>query len=219
MKKMCLFILFFILLIFGSFISYLYIYRSELSSEALSRALSTPVTIEKISFSKNGVSLEKVTVKNPKECSLQPAFSAQAIEISMSWQEIIAAFFSNRRIEIDEIRIEKPFVGIELFKPDGSESNWKFLIHKLANKSKKTQKLFFIHTIEANDISLEVLTRSKNSPVKRIEQIAHIEFKEIAPSSLSQILYQICKESLIQIGQTLKEEKLTESIQNIETAT
>src|ERR1700737_2218187 len=113
MKKWCLFFVLFIVLVVGSYASYLYAYRAEFLSTALSKLFEAPVEIKAITCSSDGITLHKVVVYNPKGSTIQTAFSTPVITITTDWKDALAALFGTRTATLNEIRIEQPLFGIE----------------------------------------------------------------------------------------------------------
>ncbi len=223
MKKWFVFFALFIALVIGSFTFYLYLYRAEFTSTFLSKTLRIPLEIKNISYSGKTITLTDVTIYNPKECAVPAAFSTHTAAIIIDWKELASLLLSSRPTKIHEIRIDKPFFGIEFFDKTGSDSNWKRAIDHILNHehASKEDKTFYVQHVVLNDVEATIYTHLNNgkialSPTPHVStQLAQIEMKQFStthPVTVRQIVCGIARLSLVQIGSSLNETDFVQSI-------
>jgi hypothetical protein len=125
MKKWIIFFASFIFVIAICFSSYLYLYRAEFASNALSKLYGTPVKIQKIRVTQNDIEFQNVTVFNPSEYILQPALQINKVFLKMTPLDALSSIFAEEPITIKKVRISDPQITIET---QDSKNNWKKLL-------------------------------------------------------------------------------------------
>lgn len=150
--------------------------RANLAAQFLSRHLNhVPVTLNALDISKTKASLSKLWIGNPPRSKTKTAFSAEAIEIDADFTKI----FKDPLI-LDEIHLEKIFVGLEFYNAVGTESNWAAILKSKAPK-KKPSRGWLIRRLVLENLTVQV-TQS-NGQVKRYPTIPRLEFRNISSES------------------------------------
>jgi hypothetical protein len=218
MKKWLFFFLTFALLIIICFSSYLYFYRADFLSIALTRLYGTPVKVSKVHLSKHGIKLQNVILYNPTEFTLQPALTAVAIEVKMDLSELPACLIGYRPVVIHKLNVIDPHFGIEMQNAHGTQNNWVVLLNRIVKNCGPAQsgRTFLIESATLRDVTVEIRHRAVSKATKRPPQIDRIDLSEIKhmpAMNMSQVLFLTSKLALRQIGEKLG---LTEFAQSIE---
>ncbi|HXF28806.1 MAG TPA: hypothetical protein VN457_03065, partial [Chlamydiales bacterium] len=139
MKRWICFFALFIVVMVVCFVGYVYMNRAPFLATALSNALETTVKVKSLDFSKQGLQIRNLTIMNPPGCDIKNAFSVDKINVKMDWWEVIKGVsgISKNKIIIDQIKIEKPDMTVELFNATGSDSNWSRILAKLSSDAQK----------------------------------------------------------------------------------
>lgn len=220
MKK---WILFFASFAFGvviCFCSYVYLYRAEFTSAALTKMYGTPVKVSKIRVTSTDIELQNVTVYNPSEYTMQPALSVAKISVKITPRDILVALLGYRQVNIRKVSIVDPLIGIEMINKQGTENNWVPLLNNLAASSDRggAGRTFHIKKLSLNDIAIELKNRSVRKHTKRPPAINRISMgmqDDALPKAVSSILYWVTKQSLEEIGQKLGQAAFTNAISAI----
>lgn len=208
----------FILLALGC---YIYMFSGEIMSTPISRLFGTPVKIEKAEFTKSGIIFKNVVVYNPPQSALPAAFSAMSIEVQMTKKELVDALVFGSQIgHVKKITIDKPVFGIEVFDASGEKNNWIILLNNLVKNStaSHTSHTFHIDKVVLQSIGIELINRTKSNNIEYPPTIASLEIDQIGgpeAMTMDQIINEIARMSLIQIGKNLDERQFSQSIQSL----
>lgn len=177
----------------------------------LSKTLQVQVEIGDIRLTPQTISIDSISIDNPRTFSLPKAFSAELIAIAAPLNRYL-----KDQIEIDTITINNIYLGLEFDSPQGTSGNWTAIMDrtKQGNTSpsttKETSKSVLIHKIIFNNISTELLYRNQGGKPRRLPTIKHMELHEISSEGgapMDQILNSALGEMLKQvfIEQNLKD--------------
>ena len=167
MKRWIAFFALFVALIVVCFVSYVYINRAPFLATALSHALDTEVKVQSIDLSKQGLQIRNLSIKNPPGCDVKNAFSVDKINVKMNWWPLFKGLvgLSAEKIIIDQIKIEKPEMSVELFNTTGSDSNWSRILAKVSNRAQQQktptgERHFAIGKLTINEVKFQLTHHS-----------------------------------------------------------
>lgn len=177
MKRWIIFISVFILLIISVFASYLYFRRTEFTALVLSRALETSVKIKSLDFTRGGVVVKQLKIKNPSGCSDDTAIAVERIDVQLNWTNTFKAIsgIGAKNILVDQIRITAPEVHLELLSAFGDDNNLKRLVSTTEKPTPEpSSRKFEINKLTLTDITVTVKhpafgTTLQPSPIAKIE--------------------------------------------------
>ncbi len=214
MKKWLIFFSAFALVVTICFSSYVYLYRAEFTSAALSKMYGTPVKINRIRVTSTDIELHNVTVYNPSQYSLQPALSLSKVSIKMTPADMIEALIGLTPANIRRISVKDPLVGIELTNAEGTTSNWKDIVTNL-QKNAPGGRTYNVREIMLNDLAIDVKHRAVRKHTQHPPSINRLTMREpdnLEPKTLSQVLYWSTKLALEQIGSHIDQPAFTATI-------
>jgi len=206
MKRWILFSLAFIIVIATSFLSYLYIHRAEFLSQAITKAIDTPVHIKEIAFTHNGLALEDIRIENPTGTKVKNALTVHKLKVKLNFINLLKELtgFGAGKIEITEIKIDKPKMIVELFSIGSSDNNWKKIVDRSSHAQShsavpKSQRRFFIKKFLITNLQLEVKYAIIPEGSIRPSPIAKIELKNLGeeePLTTQELLKAVFQELL-----------------------
>ncbi|MEX0962215.1 MAG: hypothetical protein WDZ28_05115 [Simkaniaceae bacterium] len=198
MKKLLYFILTLLiiaLLITGIVGSFLYINRVSILSNYLSQKMSTEVSIDKINVESGKITIEKVKIANPSGYTLSTALEVETIIFKAPFSQ-----YFKRHIVLDEVSLQKIYIGIEFKNKALTEGNWTVLISNLdtnftttkpkeehkVKKNFRTSRTVFIKKLLFLETYVDLMlyddkTPRKLSPIEKIE-IDNVSSEEGIPT-------------------------------------
>ncbi len=221
MKKWLLFFSLFVIFILLALGCYFYMFSGEIVSTPISRLFGAPVRVEKAEFTKKGIAFKNIVLYNPPNLALQTAFSALSIEVQMSKKELVDALVFGSQIgHIEKITIENPVFGIEVFDASGEENNWKILLNNLVKNStaSHTSRTFHVDKVALRSIGIELMNRTKSNNIEYPLTITSLEIDQLgSPEAITidQIINEIVRMTLVQVGKNLDERQFSHSIQSV----
>lgn len=182
MSKWTLFFLLFICTIFCTFTSYIYTYRTDFLSHALSRELRVQVKMKSVDFSEQGLKVKGVRIHNPTDCALKSALEVDKVTIKMDWFELFKAItgIRSQKIVIKQVKIEKPEMHIEFFSKETQDNNWTRILAILApSKEQPASRQFEIKKLTFSEVKLAVKYDIFPKTIQHSSIIAKIELTNI----------------------------------------
>ena len=163
------------------FMSYLFIQRSEILSEILSKTLAVTVRIKSIDLHKNGLTIKALQIGNPAGCAMKNAFFADRIDVTMNWMQILKGMFSDASVTIDEININNTKMNIELFNIGGSDNNLTRILAQLSDQTNQapSAQQYVIRMLRLTNIQLNVVYHGFIGRSLTPAPIAQIELKNL----------------------------------------
>jgi hypothetical protein len=215
MKKWLFFFFSFAMLILVSFTTYVYMYRAEFLSNALTKLYGTPVRVAKVHLSKRGLKLQQITLFNPPEYIQQPAATAETIDIKMAPDELIAAIFGYRPVKIRKIAIHDPHFSIILQNGSPHDNNWTKIIRALRKNTSTTKLGRKVNVSEfvLNDVSVEIRKRPKSKANSRLPEIPQLDLDASTlprDTPLEQLIYLTTVRALTELTKKIDQPTLIE---------
>lgn len=213
MGRWVIFILSFVLLVIVSFTSYLYIYRADFLSLALTRALETKVHLKAVTLSRHGLYIKSLQIENPPGSKVKKGFSAHDVKIKMRYLELLKAITGvmSNKITIDAIVIEKPTLRMEIYDLNGADNSLKRLIERSAAQNDSlSSRMFMVKKVVITKVQLEVQHHNLPYGSLRPSPIAKFEIKNIGkkqPVSTKELLHTIAKGLLVEAEKELQPKK------------
>lgn len=156
-------------------LSVLYFQTPKIVSHLLTERFKTEVVVKNIKFAKDRLTLERISIKNPKKSQIKDAFFAREVVIKSSLRSITS--------EIDFISFNDVKINVEMYDDSSSNNNWNKILgsHLSSNSDKK----YLIKKLEINNISV-TLTSPKNK-TKNFPKIDSIKLTNVSSSSFDKI--------------------------------
>lgn len=186
-------------------------HRAHYLSRYLSGVLGTPTKIEKLHFKGNDLILEGVHIFNSKKSKLEKAFYTDQIRITTQPKKLFA-----KDIVIEEIKVNAPYIGVELYSADGKENNWSLMINQLTRDGSKetSDKTYLIKSLLLTDVNVHFYNNLTGETIDT-KPIPKLELKNLGsknPMSAKMVLAIIMKEV---VKETTKKEGIPGLIQDI----
>ena len=194
------FFLLFALIILCTFTGYIYTYRAEFLSAELSKALDVQVKIKSIGLTKNGLKIKGLRLHNPPDCTAKNALIIDKILLKTDLSEILKIItgINSDKIFIDQIKIDKPEMNIELFSITGSDNNWKRILAKVAAAKKATSsRQFEVKKVILTNVQLEANFHALPKTILKPAPIEKIELKNVGsghPVDIRAVIHEILKQ-------------------------
>lgn len=183
MNKWILFFSTFILTIALSFAAYLYLYRAEFTSLALSRLYGVPVEVAKVRVTAKDLEFQKITISSPNNS--QPALTARKVKVKITPIYALFAMIGFTPTELEKVTIQDPSITLE---------PWQDLLpnmeHYVAHHPSK--RLFSLKSCLISDLAIQ----SHNKTVSTIHTITLSRPNDGAPQSLPNLIYTITKHAV-----------------------
>lgn len=165
-----------------SFALFIYIgfYKAHFISKSLSKSFNLPVTVESMTLSSRGLILHDVHIENPPGCSMKDAFLGKTVEIRASFFQIIKFMFFpiNSQVSFNEIKVSAPEINIELFTPNGSNSNWMKILSNLSSKNQEASHYFSIGNAIFSDVRTQIIHSHVYKNTMKPPHIGRIQIQE-----------------------------------------
>jgi hypothetical protein len=212
MRRWILFCVVFAVAIGAGFAGYLFVYRAEFLSLAITKAIDTPVYIKRVDFSMNGLTLQGLRIENPAGNTVKNALTVNKLKVKINVIDLLKELtgIGGDKIVIDEIKIDKPKMNVELYSLGSSDNNWKKIVERSSHKhpsEEKTSRRFFIKKFLITNLQLEVKYAIVPEGSLRPSPIAKIELKNIgkdSPLSTQEVLKVVFQELLRRASTDLK---------------
>jgi len=168
-------------------------HRAHYLSRYLSKVLNTPTKIEKLHFKKNDLLIEGVHIFNPKKSKLEEAFATEKIRITTEPKKLFA-----KNIIIEEIVIDAPYIGVELYSADGKQNNWSLMLNQIKSSGSQepSDTTYLIRHLVLTDVNVHIYNNITGETIDS-KPIPKIELKNIGskkPMSSKMLLAAIMKE-------------------------
>ena len=186
MRRWILFYLFLFSAIALGFFSYLFIHRAEFASIILTKTLKTSVRVDEICLSKRGIQVVNFRISNPEGCMLKKAFSTDRISVMLAWRELLKVItgIGASHIELSEIAIHRPYIGLELFNDSGSDNNWKRLFDTLPPSTvTASSRRFSVEKLIITKIRVQMLRRTASLTTINPPVIARLDITKLGENS------------------------------------
>lgn len=172
MKKWLFFFSLFTCMTFGSFLAYLYTYRTEFISQELSKLLKCQVSMKTLRLTSCGITIEGCTAVLKQENTLHPLFSAKKISFCTTPLELVKSFLNIAPAHILRICIEQPTF---------------YVIYNELSEVRQKGRLFFVDQLELVDPIFE-----RQSSVHKLRSPVIITFTQ-KPLCLEEICQEVLK--------------------------
>lgn len=205
MKRLAWYIIALFLLLVISSGAYLWITRVSRVERFLSSQLMAEVTIENVKIGWNKLRIQGLRIENPSQSPLPYAFQADEIFLQMSPFEIW-----EQTIHIDQVKVQNPTLGIQLFNSAGSDNNWaRFLNHFPSGGDRK----FIIKKLSIMNLQFKIIRSNGKElsvptiPLLELDNLG--EKNALTLSQLARVLFQtilhILSNKASQLGPLLDE--------------
>lgn len=138
-----------VLLIILAALVFLWLIKAPIIASYLTKKMRVPVSIERISIWPSETTMLNFKIRNPKGFKSRVAFEAENTRIDYRFKEL----FSDP-IAIDQIILDKIFLGVEFSNPFGTSNNWTEIGKNMPQQ--KSQKRLIIHKLVLTDLSVEI---------------------------------------------------------------
>jgi len=176
-------------------------------SRYLTEMLGTLTVVHGLAANTHSISLKGLEVSNPVGSKVAHAFKANAIILDAPFSTYL-----HKTIHLNELKIDSPTLGIELYNSSGSSNNWSHLLKSLPLSS-GGERHFIIDRLVITNIQFDAL--KANGKRISIPTIPYLEFRNLGSdhplttSELSRIIFQ----SLLSI--VAKEAALSKILNNV----
>ena len=216
MKKWIIFFATFFLIVLICFFSYVYLYRAEFTSYALSRLYGTSVNTSKIRVTGSKLDLFDFTIYNDIKYTMQPALSVAKVVVKITPKQMFKAIFGISPIEISKVKFVDPLVAIEFM----DTNNWAELLQHVANNvdASRQARRYKIQTVTLFDIAVEMKNKAVQKHTIRPAPINKITFKaknETDSLPLDSYIFWATKDSLMAIGNEIGQPEFVQAIEAI----
>lgn len=170
----------------------------DMIASTLSKQLQTPVEIGDMKLSFNQITVDRFIIDNLRSFKLPKAFSTEQITITSPLTR-----FLHDAIEIDEIHLDKVYIGLEFESPKSARGNWSALLANAekAQQKNSTTKSLLIHRLLLTNIQAELLYQSdgKRRQLKPIPQIELLNVSSQGGNVSAQLLNSALGQAVKQI--------------------
>ncbi len=144
--------LFIFMVILGSLI-FLWFIKGPIVASYLSNKMKVDVSLLSVKLRPSYLKIHNFRIANPPRSKTAKAFSAKTIEANYSLEKL----FGNPSV-IEEVFLDKVFVGVEFYNPLGTDTNWGRIFNNMKAKEKKEEKEkgFIIRKLIIQDLDLSI---------------------------------------------------------------
>lgn len=168
-------VLFSIFIIIALIILFLWAVKTPITAWYFSAKLKTQVSISKVAFARDHLTINNFKIKNPKKTKIKYAFIADEILVNYSFSNI----FSSPSI-INNISLENVKVNIECKNPICTNNNWTKIISNMNEKSSKKDKEIIIQKLIIKNMDIEIANLGLNFNKTKKTHIAQLEFNDVS---------------------------------------
>ena len=155
--------------------AYMWHQRTSSASAALSDLLGVEVTIDDISLGFNRLSVSGLKIGSRPESQLDHAFKAKEIHVEgLGFWELFQS-----RIEVDDVNIKNPNIGVELYNSAGSDNNWSRITEGIDEKAYDDITRIQINHLLMEDIEITAVGGPLGQKVKNIKVKDPLELHDI----------------------------------------
>ncbi len=181
-------------------------------AKTLSQKLGVKVTIASMGITPTSVSVKQIEIGNPPKSILPKAFSCERIEVDAP----LTRYLSDN-IVIDEISLDKVYLGLEFKNAKGTDGNWSVIMANMkantpaSTAPKEKQRAVLIHKLVLTNIDTDVVYQDGNGKVKHLPTIDRIELTDISSEGgfpVDQLMNSV-------LGQMLKQVFIKQNMQNM----
>ncbi len=141
----------------------------------LSKKMKVSVEIDDIALSRNSIAIAKLDIGNPKGSILNTAFTSNEIRILAP-----LGHYFDKQIEIDEIAIDKIYLGLEFNAPGSKEGNWTTIMQNFReNSGSGSDRIILIKKLILTNISIDLAYRSDGGKTTSLKPIDRLEFTNV----------------------------------------
>jgi hypothetical protein len=186
----------------------LYARLPAMISDKVSKALETPVSLQKVALGLSNITLKNLVVSNVPKSVLPNAFSAGTISFNAPLTNYV-----KDDIVIEEIDMDDVYLALEFESPTNTKSNWNTLMKPLASKSSNatpSKKTVLIKTLVITNIRVDLVYKSKGANVKALPPIDKIVLTNISSEEgfpMDQLMNSV-------LGQMLKSVFIRQNLQD-----
>jgi len=155
-------------------------FKESLASSWLTKTMGTSSSIENIQLSPEQLTVSGIEIRNPEGAALEHALKVEKVGMTFQLADLM-----KRQTKIKEIRVENPFIGIEMYNSDGSDNNWARMLEKTdgeaaapSNKEPAKQKIHIEHLLITNT-EIEAINTAVTKKVIRPNPISKIELFDV----------------------------------------
>ncbi len=179
MKSLIFKIFLVIFLIFVGVTFYLWTARTSTVENVLSEKMRVAVSIDDIQLGFSGVTVKGLEIGTPRGSKLDRSLYADTIAITVS----PGALLFGEMIEVDDVRVEAPEVGVELFDSRGTDNNWSRIANNMAPKDDQpadpdAKKVLVKHLL-VTDIKIKATGGVVGSKIKEANVKEPLELENI----------------------------------------
>ncbi len=176
-------------------------------ADKLSKALKTTVRIEAVKLSLSDITIDRLEISNIPKSVLPKAFSAETISFDAPLTR-----YTKDHIIIDEITLDRVYLGLEFASPTNLQSNWSVLMNSASSNESPSdgKKTVFIKTLVLTNIQVDVVYKNKGKNITRLPSIDKIVLTNISSEEglpMNQIMHTV-------LGQMLKSVFIQENLKD-----
>jgi uncharacterized protein involved in outer membrane biogenesis len=149
----------------------------DILAHHLSKEMKVLVEIEDVKLSMRSIDIEKLEIGNPSGYVLPKAFSANTININAPLRNYL-----DQEIIIDQILIDKVYLGLEFDSPRAKRGNWTTIMGnmKASQKPGGKGKQALIRSLILTNISIDLAFKTEGGRIRRLAPIKRLEFKDVS---------------------------------------
>lgn len=188
----------------------------DMLATRLSQKMKVSVTIDDINLSPAAVKVRKLEIGNPRGSILSKAFSAGLIDVKAPLMRYL-----NQDIVVDEIHIDKIYLGLEFENAKGTQGNWTTIMGNLESSTKQPanaketkpgkQRTVFIKRLLLTNIDTDVVYRQEGGKIRHLRHIDSMEIDNISSQGgfpIDQLMDSV-------LGQMLKQVFIQQNLKNM----
>ncbi len=188
----------------------------DMLATRMSQKMKVNVTIDDINLSPAAIKVRKLEIGNPRGSILSKAFSSELIDIQAPLMRYL-----NEDIVIDEIHIDKIYLGLEFENAKGTQGNWTTIMSNVESSTKPPantqekkpgkERTVLIKKLILTNIDTDIVYRQEGGKVKHLPRIDRIEIDNINSAGgfpIDQLMDSV-------LGQMLKQIFIQQNLKNM----
>jgi hypothetical protein len=186
----------------------------DIIAKNLSKKMKVSVQMDDIDISLNSIEVMKLDISNPKGSILNTAFSADQIQVLAP-----LGHYLDKQIEIEEVSLDKVYLGLEFDSPRSKEGNWTTIMQNFKQRkvsSGKSGHRVLIKKLIITHISIDLAYRSEGGKIKKLGPINRLELTNVTSEGGGIPSDQITDAILTQILRSVfKMQNLKDMLENV----
>ena len=160
--------------------SYTWDRRAQYVSSQLTDILQVDSSVKDVNFSDRVLSFANLHISTPAGSTSDTSLAATEVRLTTDWTTL----FSND-VVIDELAIDSPLLGFELYSADGSENNWASIINRLnlAGSQDDATTKYMVRKVVLTNVRIHIENGRPEFAVNNPDPIERIELLGVGSES------------------------------------